>query len=539
MTTTGPVAGNGASVPSAGDATHADATEHYRRAVESAPIGIVCVDGTTGRYVFVNQKFAEMIGRSHEDVLRGDPYQIISGATHPDDRIKSQQAIEMIAQGKTDTYHYEKRMLRSDGELLWASVDMYAKRDAEGRLLFLTSHFTDIHARRSADATCELLEDQLRQARKLEALGRLASGIAHDFNNRLLIIMGHTELLKNGLPTASPLLPRTDLVLGSAQRAGELTRQLLAYSRRQVLKPQAFDLNAVVDNMRQLLERLVGGDVVLTIVLNASYPIMADPGQIEQVIINLAINARDAMPHGGRLMLETKDVTLAEDVGSGLLPGDYVALVIRDSGLGISEEVLPRIFEPFFTTKEVGRGTGLGLSMVEGIVHQSGGSVQVASKPGEGSTFTICLPRSRQQPATAQEQQEEPVARDANFETVLVCDDDADVRELIANVLRLRGYTVLEANSGEHALEITAGQPGPLHLLVTDVMMPALGGIELAAQLRKREPQLRVLFISGCSEQTTLLSVPSEPGTHFLPKPFLPSDLTRVVCRILERRPPD
>jgi two-component system cell cycle sensor histidine kinase/response regulator CckA len=512
------------------------AAEHYRRSIEAAPIGIICVDGAKGRYVFANRKFAEMIGWPHDELQQADPFRISVDATHPDDRAKSHQAMVGIAQGLSDTGHYEKRLLRRDGSVLWTAVDMFARRDAQGRLAFLTLYFTDIEARRSADETRELLEGQLRQAQKLEALGRLAGGIAHDFNNRLLIIMGHTEMLKSSLPPQSPLLARTDLVLGSAQRASELTRQLLAYSRRQVLKPQAFDINAVIENMRRVLESLVGNGIAVTMRLQARQLIMADPGQIEQVIINLVINARDAMPRGGGLTIETRDVTQAQPDGAA---GAYVALVVRDSGEGITADVLPRIFEPFFTTKEVGRGTGLGLATVEGIVHQSGGSLQVESEPGQGTAFTVLLPRTAQSPAphkAAVASGPAPVAArpGGSFETVLVCDDNADVRELIASVLRLRGYTVLEAQSGKQALELAARQRFTVNLLVTDLVMPELGGIELAAQLRARVPGLRVLYISGFTEQTGYLSGPLEPGTHFMPKPFLPSDLTAAVSAILE-----
>jgi two-component system cell cycle sensor histidine kinase/response regulator CckA len=540
MTTSGKVAEDAASPPPSSAAAEAEiAADHYRRSIEAAPIGIICVDGAKGRYVFANKKFADMIGWPHAELVDADPFQISIDATHPDDRAKSHQAMVAIAQGLSDTGHYEKRLLRRDGGLLWVAVDLFARRDAEGRLAFLTLYFTDIEARRSADTTLEQLQGQLRQSQKLEALGRLAGGIAHDFNNRLLIIMGHTEMLKSGLPTRSPLRTRTDLVLGSAQRASELTRQLLAYSRRQVLKPQAFDINAVVENMRRVLDSMVGNGIEVITLLNARQAIMADPGQVEQVIINLAINARDAMPRGGRLMIETRDVTGAQPEGAQQPDERHVALVVRDTGEGISADVLPRIFEPFFTTKEVGRGTGLGLATVEGIVQQSGGSVQVESEPGRGSVFTILLPRAAQlsvigpKPAPA-EPVPAAVGRDSSFETVLVCDDNQGVRELIANVLRLRGYTVLEAHDGKQALEVAARQRFTIHLLVTDLVMPELGGIELAAQLRAQVPTLRVLYISGFTEQTGYLSGPLEPGTHFMPKPFLPSDLTSAVSAILE-----
>jgi two-component system cell cycle sensor histidine kinase/response regulator CckA len=522
------------------EAISAAVAEHYRRAVELSPIGMICVDGAHGRYVFANERFAQMIGRPRAELLESDPYQISFDVTHPDDRIKSRSAIEKIAQGISDSAHYEKRLVRIDGAVFWVAADLYAKRDAEGRLAFLTLCFTDIDARYNADNARRLLEDQLRQSQKLEALGRLAGGIAHDFNNFLLLIMGHTELLKNGLPRESPLVSRTELVLSSAQRAGDLTRQLLAYSRRQVLKPRVVDLNAIVDHSLRLLERLLGPNVELSTVLGASHTILADAGQIEQVIINLAINGRDAMPRGGKLLLETASLTLSEDQGV-LRAGDYVSLRISDNGQGIAPDVLPRIFEPFFTTKEVGRGTGLGLAMVEGIISQSGGDVQVASKLNEGTVFTIRLPRTRGRlaPATETKVEASTVARGPHFETVLVCDDDAGVRELIANVLRLRGYVVLEGNHGGHALEVALAHTGEIQLLVTDLVMPELGGIELSRRMRERIPELKVLFISGFAEQTAYLSGPMEQRTHFMAKPFLPSELTHTVCSILESQPAD
>ncbi|HLV67865.1 MAG TPA: ATP-binding protein, partial [Polyangiaceae bacterium] len=258
---------------------------------------------------------------------------------------------------------------------------------------------------------------------------------------------------------------------------------------------------------------------------------------IEQVILNLALNARDAMPNGGKLMLETSDASLGADNGEGLPSGDYVTLVVHDTGAGIPESVLPHIFEPFFTTKALGKGTGLGLATVDGIVHQSGGTIRVESRIGEGTAFTIRLPRAN---ATAAAQapsapQPEPaMERPTRFESVLVCDDDDGVRKLVSDLLAFRGYRVLEACNGRDALELAARHDGPIELLVTDVVMPEMGGIELASQLKARFPRLRVLYVSGYSDDASLLSSPLEPGTFFLPKPFLPGDLTRAVYSILE-----
>jgi two-component system, cell cycle sensor histidine kinase and response regulator CckA len=511
------------------------AEEHFHIAVNEAPIGIIRIDGAKGRYVFANETFARMIGRPLAEVLESDPYTISVEATHPEDRELGRDAMARMAQGEMDRYRYEKRLMRRNGEVFWASVEMAVTRDAQGRLAFLTLYFTNIHEQRLAEETRERLAADLRQAQKLEALGRLAGGIAHDFNNRLVIILGYTELLKRDLPPGNPLAAHTDMVLESAQRASDLTRQLLAYSRRQVLKPRVFDLNNCVDRMRKLLERLIGDNIELITKLAAKHPIFSDPGHIEQVVLNLALNARDAMSRGGQLVLETHDASLRDGERRALPAGDYVTLVVSDTGSGIAQDVLPRIFEPFFTTKDPGRGTGLGLATVEGIVHQSGGCIEVESSLGWGTRFTIYLPRGQDQVPAAPVRAPSPKTAATHFETVLICDDDDGVRQLMVNVLHLRAYKVLEARDGHHALQIAAEHRGPIHLLVTDLVMPKLGGVELAAELRKRRPELCVLYVSGYTDNPMLLSGTLEPGTDFLPKPFLPGELTNAVSSILER----
>jgi CheY-like chemotaxis protein len=323
------------------------------------------------------------------------------------------------------------------------------------------------------------------------------------------------------------------MVLGSATRAAELTRQLLAYSRRQVLSPEAFSLNETVERVGSLLKTVLGDRIELAAGLRATQAVLADKGQIEQVILNLVLNARDAMPAGGRLTLETHDVDLRAGEDPVLQPGKYVALVVTDTGIGMAEDVLPHIFEPFFTTKETGRGTGLGLSMVEGIVQQSGGVTRVRSAVGKGTTFTIYLPHAAC-PAPVRAPVEEPPPRKGRFETVLLCDDDDDVLELMAAVLSLRGYSILRARNGRHALEVAERHAAGIDLLVTDMSMPELTGIELTAELRKRHPTLRVLYVSGHTAEADRLSALRGPGTHFLGKPFLPGDLTSTVFKILD-----
>jgi two-component system cell cycle sensor histidine kinase/response regulator CckA len=506
---------------------------HYRKAIEGSPLGIFRVSGAKGRYVLVNDAFARLVGRTREGLMESDPFQVWVDSAHPDDVEPERVEMGRVAKGEIDCFQFDKRVISRTGETRWVRMNAFASRDAEGRLEILTAYFTDIEQERALARSRQRLEAQLREEQKLGAVGKLAGGIAHDFNNRLVVIMGYAELLQRGLSSDSPLASHADMVLSSAKRAAELTRQLLAYSRRQVLEVEAFDLNEVAERMRSLLETVLADRIELVTVLGAKRAVLADPGQIERVVLNLVLNARDAMASGGRLAIETRDVTLGAQEHATLSPGDYVALLVTDTGTGIPEADLPHIFEPFFTTKKAGQGTGLGLSMVEGIVHQSGGATHVESTVGKGTTFTIYIPHAPAAPA-ARPLVEELPPRAGRFETVLVCDDDDDVRELVVEVLRLRAYSILTARSCEHALEVARKHRGPIHLLVSDLAMPGLGGMELGARLRHRDPTLRVLYISGYTDGADRLAMPREPGIYFLPKPFLPGELTRAVSQILE-----
>ncbi len=493
----------------------------------------MCVSGPKGRYQFVNAAFAHMLGQSLSEVQGRDPFQVFAASAHPEEFELERQTIGRVARGEIDTYRLEKRLVVEGREHVY-QLDAFATRDAQGRLEFITGFFTDIEERRALEKARQRLENELLEAQKLGTVGKLAGGIAHDFNNRLTIIMGHAELLKRALPHDSALVGHADMVLGSARRAADLTQQLLAYSRRQVLNPAAFDLNEMADRMRRVLETALGERVELSTVLEARRQVVADPGQIEQVILNLALNARDAMTEGGRLVIETRDVTVLAGQHPTLGAGDYVALVVSDTGVGISDEIRPHIFEPFFTTKEKGHGTGLGLSMVEGIVSQSGGAIDVRSTVGKGTTFTILLPRAHATQAPPRPKPESAPPKTSRFETVLVCDDEADVRDLLARVLGLRAYSVLSAGSGQEALDIARRHDGPIHLLVTDVAMPGMDGTKLADELRKIHRHAAVLYISGYTENAEKLSVPLGPNTYYLAKPFVPGDLTSLVSSILE-----
>jgi two-component system, cell cycle sensor histidine kinase and response regulator CckA len=510
--------------------------EVYRLAVTHAPMGVMCSSQLTGRYVFSNPAHAAFFGCTPEQVVSSDPFQRWKEMTHPDDFDRELRELQRLAAGEIASYQSERRCVRANGEIRWTRSAVVGVRNPEGRLAYIYVYLMDMHEQRLADEARERLEVQLHQSQKLEALGRLAGGVAHDFNNRLVIIMGYAEVLRNSLPPGSAGIDQANMVLSSSQRAAELTRQLLAYSRRQALKPQAFALNDAVDRMRVLLERLIGDDIELVTTLRARNPVFSDPGQIEQVILNLAFNARDAMPSGGRLTLETRDVAIGPGTEVGLAAGTYVALIVRDTGTGIPQEIVPRIFEPFFTTKEVGKGTGLGLATVEGIVRQSGGAVQVESHEPGGTTFTVLLPRAAAIERRASAPRVEIPHQLPHFECLLVCDDDDEVRELLVSVLRIRAYQVLEARNGQHALEVAANHGAPIDLLITDLVMPELSGTQLAAELRKSQPNLKVLFISGYTQDESVLSGALDPGAQFLAKPFLPGELARAVHDMLAMR---
>jgi two-component system cell cycle sensor histidine kinase/response regulator CckA len=508
-------------------AAQLELARHHVLAVEQSPVAIMCVSAIKGRYVFVNDQYASLVGYQRAELLERDPYELWLEVTHPDEAEVERGLIGRVGKGEIDRFQLDKRVLSRDGTTHWVHTELRSARDALGRLEYIVVSFEDIGPRRAAESARDQVEAQLRQAEKLGTVGKLVGGIAHDFNNRLAIIMGYGDLLCTGLGSDDPLYHHATMVLESAKGAAQLTRQLLAYGRRQVLKPVSLDLNEMVDRMRRLLRSVVDDRIEIVVSPSARSPIFADPGQIEQVILNLALNARDAMPGGGRLTLSTADAS-----------DDMVALVVRDTGDGIADDVLPHIFEPFFTTKELGQGTGLGLAMVEGIVRQSGGSTSVDSQPGSGTTFTVLLPRGRVAAAfpTAPSLVVPPPT--TSYEAVLIVDDNDDVRNLLAGILTLRAYTILTARNGRHALAVAAQHAGPIHLLVTDVAMPEMGGIELAAALRELRPALKVLFTSGHTEHPELLARPLDADTQFLPKPFLPGDLTQAVVTLLEGAPP-
>jgi PAS domain S-box-containing protein len=428
----------------------------------------------------------------------------------------------------------ELRVQTKQGKRLTVLATASAERDERGRVVSMRGMLRDVTGQRD-------LENQLRQAQKMEAVGRLAGGVSHDFNNLLTAILGYADLLALAIPDDSPLRHNTDEIKAAAQRGADLTRQLLAFGRRQVLAPETLDLNQTVATIEKLLRRVIGEDIELATELDPDLgAVRADPSQIEQVLLNLGINGRDAMPQGGVLTLRTGNVeikSLEEVSPLGLVDGDYVMLEIEDSGVGIDEEIKDRIFEPFFTTKSRSKGSGLGLATVYGIVHQSGGQIEVQSEPGHGSRFRILLPRVEGEP-TRVAPLPQSLGMPKGEETVLLVEDEPAVREYLRSLLRRLGYLVVVAGDGVRALEVATRWAGDFDLLLSDVVMPRMNGVELARKLTAERPALRVLLMSGHADKPEALMEQRLRGApvEFLQKPFSSVTLANRVRRILDAR---
>jgi signal transduction histidine kinase/CheY-like chemotaxis protein len=378
-------------------------------------------------------------------------------------------------------------------------------------------------------------EEELVQSQKMDAVGRLAGGIAHDFNNILAVINGYSELLLTRAADDDPARPSLREIRKAGERAARLTRQLLAFSRKQLVRPEVLDLGRIVRDTNQLLRRLLGEDVELdTFTEPRLGRVKADAGQIEQVLLNLAVNARDAMPRGGKIRMEVRNaaVTAAESLPDPVPPGEYVLLEVADEGIGMDPETRSHIFEPFFTTKEIGKGTGLGLATVYGVVEQSGGHIRVESQAGQGTTFRIYLPRVRQKSRSAPRALVSPSLTPGS-EIVLLVEDEEMVRSLLCSVLQERGYTVLQATDGEEAVQLSRQHAGPIHLLLTDVVMPRLNGREVARKVTRAHPETKVLYMSGYTDDAVVRRGVSTSDTHLIHKPFTPAALARKVQQVL------
>jgi PAS domain S-box-containing protein len=480
----------------------------------------------------VNDRTLQIYGAESKAELLGSLEKISAPEALP--HFKEQ--IIAIAEEKP---YYEKesfaRTLQGETLNILVTITLPQTQSKTGTMLVSVM---DITARKQAEEEKKNLQARLHQAQKMEAVGQLTAGIAHDFNNLLTAINGFAELLRLKLPPDDPFQETVHRILHSGQRAAELVQQLLIFSRKQVVEPKILDLNAIVVDMEKLLHRIIGEDIQLNTELESElWPIKADTAQMEQIIVNLVVNARDAMPDGGLLTIETATVTLDESYTATHLeskPGDYILLAVSDTGTGMTQEVQSRLFEPFFTTKEVGKGTGLGLATVYGIVKQSNGHIGVYSELGHGTTFKVYLPRTEEtaQPmAAAHQSMAEAPSGD---ETILLVEDNEGVRDLAFRVLRNKGYVVLEAADGHEALQIFEAQARPIHLLLTDVVLPDLNGSTLAQQLTQKQPDLKILFTSGYAGDAIVRHGVLSADLAFLAKPFTPTALAYKVRRVLD-----
>jgi two-component system cell cycle sensor histidine kinase/response regulator CckA len=509
-----------------------ESEERFNQILDEAPVGYLELD-REGKILRVNQKELEMLGHTAEE-MRGKPI----WSFYAEEKITRHVTLSKISGDVSFHDTFERTAIRKDGTTLPVLVVDRITRDKEGRITGIRSTVEDLTERRRTEETLRKSEEQLRQWQKVEAIGRLAGGVAHDFNNLLMTIKGCSELLLNDFDGRDPRRDEVEEIRKAAERATSLTRQLLAFGRRQVLQPQVLDLNAVVANMNKMLHRLIGEDIQLNTVLDGDlWPVRVDPGQIEQVLMNLAVNARDAMPHGGKLTIETTNVIHDEEYARehvSVKPGLYVLLAVSDTGLGMDKETQSHLFEPFFTTKEEGKGSGLGLSTAYGIVKQSGGNIWPYSAPGKGTTFKIYLPRVEKSTKRYRPKAAAVTMAPGGTETILLVEDEDSVRAMVSKVLRSKGYTVLEASQGQEALQVSEHHEGPIQLMVTDVVMPHMSGRELAEKLASFRPAMGVLYMSGYPDKAIIHHGILEAGTAFLQKPFTLNALEWKVREVLD-----
>lgn len=512
-----------------------EALRKLSHAVEQS-LTMVLITDARGNIEYVNAKFVEVTGYTMDEVRGKNPRILKSGEWTP---AQYKNLWRTITSGREwrGEFHNKKK----NGELFWESARIGPVRDAAGKITHFLALKEDITARKGAEAENQQYRALLDQARKMESVGRLAGGVAHDFNNMLQAILANLSLVLGGLPAGSPWRENIEETERCARRSAELTRQLLAFARKQPIMPRVIDLNATVEKSLRMLRRLIGGDIDLLWKPAAKlWEVNMDPGQIDQILVNLCLNARDASMDGGHVSIETGCISFAANEEfyatghSGLAAGDFVLLSVSDDGRGMSPQVLAHVFEPFFTTKEFGQGTGLGLATVYGIVKQNQGSIRVDSKPGEGTTFDILLPRHTS-PTPAPPPAEAPAnVLPKGRETILLVEDEPAILRVTTQVLHSLGYQVLAAASPAEALSLAAEHAGLVDLLITDVLMPEMNGLELATELRSRDPKLRTMFMSGDTAHIIAADGVLEPGTHFLQKPFTLAALAEKVREALQ-----
>jgi len=506
--------------------------ENFQKLFDEAPVGYMELDAR-GCITQVNRTELDMLGYTVEEMLEQPIWKFVV-----EEEEARHSVMAKLSESMQPGRGLERTYKRKDGTTVPVSIEDAFIQNAEGKVTGIHAVIRDITERKQMEQEKKNLEEQLRQSQKMEAIGRLAGGIAHDFNNLLTVIKGYGQLSLLELKEGDPLRGNLEEIQKSSERAADLTRQLLAFSRRQVMEMKVLDLNTILQNLDKMLRRVIGEDIELVTLLTGGLGrVKIDPGQIEQVVMNLAVNARDAMPSGGKLTIETANVELDEHYARNHIdvePGRYVMLSVSDTGVGITPEVRDRIFEPFFTTKEKGKGTGLGLSTVYGIVKQSGGNIWVYSEPGHGTTFKIYLPRVDE----PLEELREKIMREElphGSETILVVEDEEKVRALTVEILGRQGYRVLDASQGDDALAISEKHKGPIHLFLVDVVMPGISGTELAKHLMSLHPETRILYMSGYTDNVIVHHGVLEKGLNYIQKPFRIDELTRKVREVLDK----
>ncbi|MBV9491308.1 MAG: PAS domain S-box protein [Verrucomicrobia bacterium] len=500
-------------------------SERRFRSVLDHASDLITVINADGVIRYQSPSVERVLGYRPTDLVHRSAFEFV----HPEDTVRARASLQRALSDPPVKTPVEYRFRHRSGEwLVLQSVGQKMPVEADRELLVVNSR--DVTGQKRIEA-------QLRQAQKMEAIGQLAGGVAHDFNNLLSVIIGHGELLARSLPANDAARESLTEIARAAERGAALTRQLLAFSRQQVLEPRVLDLNAAITDAEKMLRGLLGENLRLTAVLQPNLlPVRVDPGQLLQVIINLAVNARDAMPEGGIVTLETREVELGGayvEAHQEVLPGRYVMLAVSDTGCGMTAEVQAHVFEPFFTTKPMGQGTGLGLAVVHGIVKQSGGHISVASQAGRGTTFHVYLPAAQEAIEPDAEVLAMPRLAPAK-ETILLAEDEDPVREITALLLEALGYQVLKAATGKEALRLTEISQEKIDLLMADVVMPGMGGRELAEILRARNPGLKVLFQSGYMDDALIRHGLLQPGVAFLQKPLMPDLLARKLRELLD-----
>jgi len=505
-----------------------DTEQRSRIIFDQSPLGIALV-GADGRPILTNAALQKMLGYTGEELSR----MTFQEFTHPDDCAKDTNNYQQLIQGALKDYQMEKRYVRKDAQVVWTRISVSVARDAAGRGDFAIAMIENITERRH-------LEAKFIEAQKMEVIGQLVGGVAHDFNNILAVIMGYSDLTMQKLGSDAELTGHLETIRSAAQRAAGLTRQLLIFSRKQTVQLVVLDLNDVIKDLDKMLRRLLDENIELAIVPGIDIGrVKADSGYVGQVVMNLVVNARDAMPNGGNLTIATSNATLDKNYArthASAIPGDYVMFSVSDTGTGMTEEVKARLFEAFFTTKAKGKGTGLGLATCQTILQQSRGYIDVYSDLGKGTTFKIYFPRvDLPLDAAARSSQTGPLPR--GTETLLVVEDEPSVRHLARHVLETQGYDVLSASNGQEGLQEAREHKGsPIRLVVTDVIMPLMGGTVMAEWLQTADPELKILFTSGYTDDAITHHGVLETGVQFLPKPYTPATLACKVREMLDAK---